>query len=160
MVRLPSLLALALLSAVAAPALADEAGAVRGFQPIQRAPLPGERVGANMPGSLPPALFESGRLGAAEDDRAAATAEDDTRDTGVSFRAYGATARFNDSSSRTSDLLGSNWVPYEEGLQRPYYPYRLNGGLWYNQAWVRSLAPTQPGGLPSVRAPVEFWNFR
>ncbi|MFC7335137.1 hypothetical protein [Rhodocista pekingensis] len=158
MARLRSLLALLVLSAIAAPALADEPGAVRGFEPIRRAPLPGERVGAALPGSLPPPLFESGRMGVAADPRD--TGATDDRDAAVTFHAYGSPLRFGSSTTRTNDLLGSNWVPYEEGLQRPYYPYRLNGGLWYNQAWVRSLAPTQPGGLPSVRAPVEFWNFR
>jgi hypothetical protein len=150
----------------AAPALAEEATPpkVNGFKPIERPATPGERAASQAyarPGTNPAGSM----LGITGD------SDSDSR-TGVEFQMSGGVGWGNVNSMgtrRSNELLGDGVSVYDAepfySNSRSYYsPYtgyqQATPRLQYNQSFLRHMYNGNIGGLPSVTAPLEFWDSR
>lgn len=158
----------------AVPALAE----VRGFEPIHRAPTPGEAVASPSFGMPEMPLMEGPGLGLMADPRDQRGAEPQGADAaskgGVRFSVGGAALADNGyyapRSSRSRALLGTQEA--SEGFDRSNSIYAYNGyGYytnpfaayspgWRDYSFARRVTPSTTTDLPSVSAPNSFWGFR
>jgi hypothetical protein len=149
----------------AGPAFAEEAAPkVNGFKPIERPVTPGERAASQAyarPGTNPGGSM----LGITGD------SDNDSR-SGVQFYMSGGAGWGNVNSMgsrRSNELLGDGVSVYDAepfySNSRSYYsPYtgyqRATPRLQYNQSFLRHMYNGNIAGVPSVTAPLEFWDGR
>lgn len=156
-----------LLVLVSTPVLAEEAAPkVNGFKPIERSMTPGERAAAQSyarPGSNP----GGSTLGITGD-------SDSQERNGVQFYMSGGSragwGNVNSMGSRRSnELLGDGVAVYNaepfysnnRGYYSPYSGYRPPPPtIQYNQSFLRHMYSGNIAGVPSVSAPMEFWDGR
>ncbi|WP_029014492.1 hypothetical protein [Niveispirillum irakense] len=151
---------------MAAPAMASAPeGKVNGFKPIERPLTPGERV-AGHSYARPGNDVGGQMLGITGD-------SDGSSRSGVQFSMSGNWAGNGNSfgSRRSNSLLGDGVAAYDA---EPFYSnnrgYYYNPStnsyqsatprLSYNQSFLRHMYDGNIAGVPSVSAPLEFWNGR
>lgn len=159
---LAALLAVPLVVMPAAAAEADQP--VNGFKPITREMTPGERAAAQSYARPTNEVNAAAALALTQGGSSAASRSGVTMSVGGNMPAFSS----GYGARRSNQLLGDGQLGYDAepfySNNRGYYtPYGYSAAtprLNYNESFLRHMYDGNIAGLPSVSAPLHFWDGR